>query len=118
MKKEIVCIVCPKGCYLKIKKNKNIKEYIVKGNKCKRGKEYGIKEITNPTRIITSTVKIENAHLRRLPVKTNRAVSKNIIFECMKVINKVSIKAPIKVGDVIIKNILDTGVDVVASRSM
>ncbi|MTI71690.1 MAG: DUF1667 domain-containing protein [Firmicutes bacterium] len=119
MNKEVVCIVCPMGCHIKVKKDENLYlGYTVEGNKCKRGKEYGIKELTNPTRIITTTVKIKNSHLRRLPVKTNEPVAKDKIFECMKVINKVSIKAPIKVGDVVLENILDTGVDIVASRSM
>lgn len=118
-KKEMICIVCPIGCHLTVTKDEDeALGYSVKGNKCKRGIEYGIKELTNPTRVITSTVKIKNAHLKRLPVKTNGAIPKALNFECMRLINSIEIVAPIKMGDVIIENILDTGVDLVASRSM
>lgn len=118
-KKEMVCIVCPIGCHLTVTKDEGDPlGYSVTGHKCKRGIKYGIKELTNPTRVITSTVKIKNAHLKRLPVKTNGAIPKDLNFECMRLINSIEIVAPIKMGDVIIKNILDTGVDLVASRSM
>ncbi|WP_432664550.1 DUF1667 domain-containing protein [Wukongibacter baidiensis] len=118
-KKEMVCIVCPIGCHLTVTKDDGEPlGYSVTGNKCKRGIEYGIKELTNPTRVITSTVKIKNAHLRRLPVKTNGAIPKDLNFECMRLINSIEVVAPIKMGDVIVKNILGTGVDLVASRSM
>lgn len=117
--KELICIVCPMGCHLTVTKDENSESgYKVTGNTCKRGIEYGIKEVTNPTRVVTSTVKIINGDLPRLPIKTNGAIPKEKIFECMKLINSVEIEAPIKVDDVIIENILESGVDLVASRSM
>lgn len=119
VKNEMVCIVCPMGCRLTVEKDESSElGYKVSGNKCKRGHDYGIKELTNPTRVITTTVKIKNGILPRIPVKTNGSVPKQLIFECMKVINEVEIVAPVKVGDVVIENILDTGIDIVASRSM
>lgn len=119
MKKDMVCIVCPIGCRITVTKDDNNPlGYNVTGNTCKRGVDYGIKELTNPTRVLTSTVKIKNAHLKRLPIKTNGAIPKEMNFECMRVINEVEVEAPIKVGDVIVKNILETGIDLVASRSM
>lgn len=118
IKKEMICIVCPIGCQLEVEGDENSSDFKVTGNQCKRGVEYAIKEITNPTRILTSTVKIRNAHLNRLPVRTNKPIPKDKIFDCMKEINKVVVTAPIKVGDVVIKNILGTGADVVASRDM
>ncbi|WP_432409243.1 DUF1667 domain-containing protein [Wukongibacter sp. M2B1] len=118
-KKKMICIVCPIGCHLTVAKDDGGPlGYSVTGNKCKRGIDYGIKELTNPTRVITSTVKIKNAHLKRIPVKTNGAIPKDLNFECMKMINSIEVEAPIKMGDVIVKNILGTGVDLVASRSM
>ncbi|MBU5484613.1 DUF1667 domain-containing protein [Clostridium sp. MSJ-11] len=118
-KKNMVCIVCPMGCRLTVTTNENAPlGYVVEGNKCKRGEDYGIKELTNPTRVITSTVKITNAHLRRLPVRTDGAVPKNKIDECMKVINSINVKSPIKVGEIIIPNILGTGIDLIATRDM
>lgn len=118
-KKEMVCIVCPIGCRLTVTKDDSKPlGYSVTGNTCNRGIDYGIKELTNPTRVITSTIKIKNAHLKRLPVKTNGAIAKDLNFECMKVINSIEVEAPVEVGEVIVKNILNTGVDLVASRSM
>lgn len=114
---ELICIVCPVGCHLTVTETGE-GEFSVVGNKCKRGETYGVKELTNPTRVLPTTVKIEGGILKRLPVKTKGAIPKDLIFEAMHVINKVSVKAPIKMGDVIIKDILHTGIDVVASRSM
>ncbi|SET28637.1 CxxC motif-containing protein [Natronincola peptidivorans] len=117
--KEMVCIVCPLGCKLEIEAIDEAEgKYKIEGYKCPRGEEYGINEFTNPTRVLTSTVKIKGAHLKRLPVKTNGVISKYLIKECMEEINAVEVEAPVKMGDVIIANILDTGVDITASRSM
>lgn len=118
-KKEMICIVCPVGCHMEVVKDGTSKDgYEVSGNQCLRGKVYGIKEMRNPTRVLTSTVKITEGKLPRLPVTTKGAIPKELIMEAMKVINQVEVKAPVKVGKVIIKNLLDTGVDVVATRSM
>ncbi len=114
--KEMICIVCPLGCHIKVLKNDGV--YNVTENKCLRGKEYGIKELTNPIRVLTTTVKIKDALLNRLPVKTKEAIPKHKVIKCMEVINSIEIKSPISVGEVIVENILGTGVDVVASRSM
>lgn len=118
-KRDLVCIVCPVGCRLTLTKDDSAEGgYLVEGNKCKRGVTYGIKELTNPTRVLTSTVKIKNGLFSRLPVKTDGSVPKELIFECMQLINRVEVASPVEVGDVIIENILNTGVDVVSSRSM
>ncbi len=117
--KEMICIVCPVGCRLTVEKDdKSEKGYKVTGNKCKRGENYGIKELTNPTRPIITTVKINNSYLNRLPVRSKGEVPKAKIFDCMKAINEVEVDSPIKMGDIIIKDILNTGVDIVASRSL
>lgn len=118
MKRDLVCIVCPMGCRMTIETDESSENgYKVEGNTCKRGITYAVKEVTNPTRVITTTVKIEEFHLRRLPVRTDGEVPKEMIFDCMKEINKVTIKPPVKTGDVIVEDILGTGVNVVASRS-
>ena len=114
MEKELICICCPNGCHLKV----DIESSIVSGNKCKRGVEYGINEITHPVRVITSTVKVLKGSLPVVPVKTKEAIPKPLNFKCMEEINKIMAKAPIKVGDVLIKNVLDTGVDVVATKNI
>ena len=96
----------------------NVDEKKVTGNSCKRGEIYDLNEVINPVRVITSTVKIKEANLPVLPVKTNGPIPKGLNFEAIKKINKVTVKAPVKAGDVIVENILGTGVDVIASRSM
>ena len=117
--KEMICIACPMGCQMTVTKDQDLPDgYDVKGNKCKRGKAYGIEEMTNPTRVLTSTVKIRNARLNRLPVATKGAIPKGKLFEAMAHINRMEVSAPIQVGQVIIKDILGTGIDVVATRNM
>lgn len=114
--RDIICISCPMGCQLKVKIDGE--DITVTGNNCKNGETYGIAEVTDPRRVIPSTVVIKNGKLPRLPVKTKDAVPKDMIFDIMDEINKVVVEAPVKMGDIIIENVLDTGVDVVASRSM
>lgn len=117
--KEIICIICPIGCRLTVERDaKTPSGFSVSGNQCRRGEAYGIKEMTNPTRVLTTTVKITGALYTRLPVRTNSEIPKDKIFPCMKIINKTEVRAPVALGDVIVKNILGTGVDIVASRSI
>ena len=111
--KEFICIVCPRGCHLKVDDDMN-----VTGNTCPRGKVYALNEITNPTRMITSTVAIESKELNRVPVMTSSPIPKGKIFDVMQEINKVRIKAPVKIGDVIIKNVLGLDSDIIATRNI
>lgn len=113
--KELVCIVCPKGCRLHVDEQNG---YAVTGNDCARGEAYGKKELINPTRVITSTVRIEGAHDRRLPVKTDAEIPKNAIFDAMQILNEVIVQAPIQLGEVVASNILGLGVNFVATRDM
>ena len=112
--KEITCIVCPKGCTLTVDRANGK----VTGNSCDRGKDYGLAEVTNPTRVLTTTVAIDNAIESRLPVKTSAPIPKRTLPEAMAVIDKIRITAPVQLGQVIYPNLLDTGVDLVACRSM
>lgn len=115
MKRELTCVACPLGCTITVELNGN--EVIsVTGNTCKRGEAYAKTEITNPTRSLTSTVKVNGGILPVVPVKSNKPVPKDKMFECMKVINSASVDAPVKIGQVIIENILDTGADIVATN--
>jgi CxxC motif-containing protein len=113
--KELICIVCPKGCHLKVDENN---DYKVTGNGCERGVEYGKNELVNPMRVITSTVKIEGALHRRCPVKTNTSIPKGKMMEVVKELDSVTLKSPVNVGDVVIKNVADTGADIVSTKSM
>lgn len=118
-KNSVTCTICPIGCSMEVIEDISSAEgYLVKGNSCKRGIPYAIAEITNPTRILTSTVRLKNAGLKRLPVRTDRPVPKSMIFDCMKEINLIEIEAPIELGTVIIENILSTGANVISSRTV
>ena len=115
MKRELTCVACPLGCTITVELNEN--EVIsVTGNTCKRGEAYAKTEITNPTRSLTSTVKVNGGILPVVPVKSDKPVPKDKMFECMKIINSASVDAPVKIGQVIIENILDTGAGIVATN--
>lgn len=115
MVQEIICIVCPRGCHLKVDPEN---DYEVTGNACPRGISYGKAELKNPTRVITSTVKIKGAGLTRCPVKTDQAVPKTKMWEIMQLINSVTLEAPVKTGDIIIERILDTEANLVVCRDI
>ncbi|KRQ86286.1 hypothetical protein ABG79_01909 [Caloramator mitchellensis] len=115
MIKNMTCINCPLGCQLEVEVDGEIK---VSGNKCKRGEEYAKNEITNPLRIITTTVKVEGGDRPLLSVKTDKEIPKSKIFDIMKEINKVKTKAPVEIGDIVIENVLGTGANIVATSKI
>lgn len=118
-KKDMICIVCPIGCRINVVEDETIEGgYRVDGANCKRGKLYGVKELTRPTRLLTTTVKIDGGGLTRIPVRTDKEIPKDKIFDCMRLINDVELKVPVKMGQVVIENILDLDVNIIASRSM
>jgi len=114
---SLICVSCPMGCHLDIEIPET-GEWTITGNQCKRGIVYAKAELTNPTRVLTSTVRVTNGFLNRVPVRTSDAIPKPLLFEAMQVINGISLQAPVRMGDVIVANILGTGIDVLASRSM
>jgi CxxC motif-containing protein len=116
--KEIPCVVCPMSCELEITINDDGKIQNIEGNRCKRGLKYGESEVLNPVRTITSTIKVSGGLYNVCPVRTDGEIPKEHIFKCMEEINKASVKAPIKIGQVIIENVVDTGVKVIATRDM
>ena len=111
--KELICITCPRGCHLSVDDNLN-----VTGNMCPRGVIYAKAELTHPVRMVTSSVTINSKEQNRLPVKTKEPIPKELIFKVMEEISNVSVNAPIKIGDVIIKNVLECGVDIVATKNI
>ena len=114
MEKEIICTICPTGCIIKVVGDKE-KVTSITGYTCKRGLAYGESEFLAPVRTLTSTVKVENGSSILVAVRSNKPLPKDMVMDCMKEIHKVTVKAPIKRGDVIIPNILNTGVDIIAS---
>lgn len=111
------CIMCPMGCELTVTiENGNVTG--VTGNTCPRGPVYAKDEVTAPKRMLTSTVVIEGGMLPLLPVVSASVLPKGSILECASYLRGVKAKAPVKTGDVIVKNILGLGVDIIASRDM
>lgn len=116
MLKTITCICCPKGCLVTL--DTDCPEETIKGNACPQGKEYAISELTHPMRTISSTVEIKGGLHPRIPVKTNGNIPKEKIFEVMEEINKISVESPVKCGDILLEDVLGTGVNIVACRNM
>lgn len=111
--KKLVCIVCPRGCHMEVDEDLH-----VTGNFCPRGAEYARAELTHPTRVVTSTVRLEGGVYRRCPVKTSAPVAKERIPELMERLAALSISAPTRVGDVVERDILGLGADLVVTRSV
>ena len=113
---NLICINCPRGCHLTVEEiNGEIK---VSGNTCVRGETYAINELTNPLRTLTTTIAIKSENYLRLPVITSSPIPKGKLMDVMKALKEISVKAPINMGDVIVENILDTGANIIASKSI
>ena len=115
-KKEFVCIACPNSCRLTVWEEGG--KITVEGASCPRGREHGIREYTDPHRMLTATVVIDGAAERRLPVRSREEIPKTKLEACLKELYRLRVQAPVRMGDVIVKNIGGTGTDVIASRSM
>lgn len=117
MTRDLICVSCPLGCPLHVELTDDGKEVIsVTGNTCKRGEAYAKSECTNPVRVLTSTMKVNGGSTPVVPCKTAAPIPKGKMFDCMAAINNEVIDAPIHLGDILIKNVCDTGVDIVATN--
>lgn len=115
--KTLICIGCPVGCLITVDKN-NDGSLVITGNTCKKGEQYARNEVTAPKRTVTSIMKVEGSTGKVVSVKTKEEIPKNKIWECMEEINKGIVKAPVKAGDILIKDVAGTGMDVVATTNM
>ncbi|MFI3174471.1 MAG: DUF1667 domain-containing protein [Bacillota bacterium] len=115
--RELICIRCPLGCMMEVTIDGG-EVVAVKGNTCPRGEVYAKKEVTNPTRMITSTVIVEGGELKMVSVATASDIPKGKIFDCMKELKGIKVTAPIFIGDVVKKDICHTGVDIVATKEV
>jgi CxxC motif-containing protein len=114
---EVTCILCPIGCRARatiregeISKIENIE--------CERGKTYVLEEVKSPVRDFFTTVRVKGAKMPVLPVRSTAPVPKERLMDCVSELSKVEVNAPVKLGEVIVKNILDLGVDIVATRDL
>ena len=112
MKRDLICIVCPRGCNLSVEINE-AKEIAVTGNACKRGVDYAVNECTNPVRCVTTTMKTKEGE--PVAVKTDRAIAKEKVFEIMEIINSKTVSTPVRVGDIVISDVF--GCNIVATQN-
>jgi CxxC motif-containing protein len=112
--KIITCIVCPKGCTLELEVEKSE----VRGFGCKKGLDYGLNEIRNPIRTLTSTVTVTGGVNIRCPVKSAEGIPIGLIFDAMKQIHGTTVAAPIKRGDVLVANVAGSGINMIAGRNI
>lgn len=116
--RELTCIGCPLGCALRVELNDAGEVVSVSGNTCKRGEEYGRREVTAPVRMVTSTVRVTGGKAAVVPVRTATDIPKGKIFDCMDEIRSAVVTAPVEIGDVVIENVAGTGVSIVASKAV
>jgi len=116
VERELTCIVCPVGCVMHVTKDGDNIE--VTGNSCKRGYTYAVDEMTNPKRMVTSSVAAGGGDIPLVSVKTKEAVPKDKIDDILAEIKKIKVKSPVHIGDVIIQNVCSTGVDIIATRNV
>lgn len=118
IEKKFICIRCPRGCDVVAMLDHNNTISKVEGNLCKLGIDYVNDEITDPRRIVTSTVKIKNGARPLVSVWTDKAIPKDKIFDLMRVLRNIELEAPVAVGDMVVKNALDLGINVVVSGKL
>lgn len=114
MERKLTCIECPMGCDITVESTGG-KVLSVSGNGCPRGKKYAENEVVCPKRVLTSSVRAKNGSM--VPVKTDVPVNKSDLFALMKKINSATVETPVKIGDVIVKNIAD-GANLVATGNI
>lgn len=116
-KRELTCIGCPLGCSITVTmENGEVTE--ISGNTCKRGSDYASKEVTHPTRIVTSTVRVSGGTIPMVSCKTRTDIPKDKIFACTNAIKEVVLTAPVSIGDVVLSNVAGTGVDIIATKNV
>jgi len=117
IEQEITCIVCPIGCKILIRSSENQFE-LLDGNKCKRGIDYARSEALDPRRMLTTSVLVNDGEWPLVSVKSSKPVPKAKIYSVLKEVKKVNVKAPIKSGQIIIKNVANTDINIVATKEV
>ena len=112
--RELTCIGCPLGCTITVTMDGSTVTAVT-GNTCPRGDAYARKEVTNPTRIVTSTVRVKGGIY---PMATASDIPKGRIFDCVNALKDVTVNAPLKIGDVVLSDVAGTGVDIIAARNV
>ena len=113
--RELVCIVCPKGCTMHIEEKDG--SFNITGNTCKRGETYARQECVDPQRMVTAVIPVEGS-AAPLSVKTRTPIPKKRIHECMQALSDVKLTAPVQAGSVVLADVCGTGVDIIATKSV
>ena len=116
--RTMICIMCPASCHLEVAEGENAGEYMVCGNHCKGGINYALNEMRDPRRIVTAVVRSCSRKIACVPVKTSAPLQMGLIDELLQELFSMQIPVPVKCGDVLIKNYRNTGVDIVATRTV
>lgn len=116
MLKQVICYKCNQRCVVGIDEHEE--EYIVSGNECDDGAEVAKDELNNSLDILTTLVRIKGANCNVVSVKSSKPIEKKLWIECSKALSRIYVGAPIKIGDVVCKNILNTGVDIVCTKNV
>ena len=115
--KNLICIGCPMGCQPTVAMQDGSVTSVA-GNTCKRGDEYARREVISPTRVFSTTLPVAGGNRPTVPVKTAGEVPKPMVLACARALRGITLKAPVSAGDVVVRNVLDTGVDIIAVADM
>jgi len=117
MEREFICIICPNGCRIKVEyEGTNIKN--IKGDECPKGKDYVKNEITNPLRVFTGSVLVENGDFSLVSVKTPVPIPKKYLKKIGEITRRIKVEAPVKIGQIVASNLLGENIDLVATRKI
>ena len=116
-KKHFICVVCPIGCEIDIVHDGS-KIISMEGNKCERSEEFVSQELIEPMRILTTTVRIQGSRQPVIPIRTDKSVPKRLFPSIMRQLRRVKVQAPVNTLDVVVRDVLHTGANVIATRTM
>lgn len=115
---EIICIICPLACRVSVAVDDEGRIVKIKNFQCKKGKEYAVAEYGAPVRVLTTTLRVEKSRHALLPVRTNRAIPRRELLGCMNQLARLRVEPPLKAGEVVVRNILNTGSDIITTRDL
>ncbi|ADA67461.1 protein of unknown function DUF1667 [Thermotoga petrophila RKU-10] len=118
MFKNVVCVQCPIGCKIKVELTEDGHIKSITGNRCPRGVEYAKDEIKDPKRVVPTSIRVLNGELPLASVKTDKPIPKRFIPELMKIVREIKVEAPVKAGDVVLRNLFGTGANLVVTRTV
>lgn len=116
--REIICIQCPMACHVQLTISQAGDVADIAGFQCKEGKQYAPQEYKSPRRVLTSTVRTEGCSRPILPIRSKQPIPKDMLFQCMQYLDSIKVKAPLKLGDLVVANILNTGVDIICTDEL